>query len=235
MAIHWCSVGPYLILPAYAAMNSDIFYLMPISSFRLKLLKPALIGALAGYFALHLYAMFAYSFYQAHLTGLKKTEGLMGITDYLGQSIATTLNPGMLHMGIPFGLLGAAAGLFFGYWREADRIRDELEKRECAIDAVKQLTITLSHYLLNASTAIGGYASHIIRDESDPGHKEHLEVIKEESEKIEAVVKSLQSLEAILTENYGSDNKTLMIDIKKQVEDYLKNHRDETPKDSVDL
>ncbi len=131
-------------------------------------------------------------------------------------------------MGVPFGILGAAAGLFFGYWREAERVKDELEKRECAIDAVKQLTITLSHYLLNASTVIGGYASHISRDERDPGHKEHLESIKEESEKIEAVVKSLQSLKAILAKNSGPDYETMMIDIKKQVEDYLKNCPEKT-------
>ena len=219
---------PWLILSTCVALYSDIFYLMTISSSRLKPLKPALIGAVAGYFALHLYAMLAYSFYQAHMTGLKKTESFAGIMNYLGQAISTTFNPGMLYMGIPFGLLGAAAGLFFGYWRETERIKDELEKRECAIDAIKQLTITLSHYLLNASTVIGGYASHISRDERDPGHKEHLESIREESEKIEAVVKSLQSLKAILAENYGSDYETMIIDIKKQVEDYLINYQEKT-------
>jgi len=52
--------------------------------------------------------------------------------------------------------------------------------------------------------------------------------IREESEKIEAVVKSLQSLKAILAENNGPDSKTMIIDIKKQVEDYLKNYQDKT-------
>lgn len=219
---------PCLILSIYVALYSDIFYLMTISPSRLKPLKPALIGAIAGYFALHLYAMLAYSFYQAHMTGMERAEGAAGIWDYFRAALSTALNPGMLYMGIPFGLIGAAAGLFFGYWREAERIKDELEKRESAIDAVKQLTITLSHYLLNASTVIGGYASHISRDERDAGHKEHLASIREESEKIEAVVKSLHSLKDILASNYGSDNKTLMIDIKKQVEDYLNNYQEKT-------
>jgi len=118
---------------------------MTISSSRLKPLKPALIGAVAGYFALHLYAMLAYSFYQAHMTAMEQPEGFAGIWDYFKAALSAALNHDMLYMGIPFGLLGAVAGLFFGYWREAERIKDELEKRECAIDAVKQLTITLSH------------------------------------------------------------------------------------------
>lgn len=197
---------------------------MQISSFKFKPLKPAVIGALAGYFFLHLYAMLAYSFYQTHLSGMERAEGVAGIWDYFKATLSTALNPAMLHMGIPFGILGAVAGLFFGYWRESERRRGEIEKRAYTVEALKQLMITLSHYLLNASTAIGGFARHISRDERDPEHKEHLEVIEEESEKIEAVVKSLQSLKSIMTENYGTDSDTLMIDIKKQIEEHLKKY-----------
>ena len=213
-----------LILSTCEALNSVIFYLMSTSSFKLETLKPAVIGALVGYFFLHLYAMLAYSFYQAHMTGMERAEKVAGIWDYITAALSTALNPAMLHMGIPFGILGAVAGLFFGFWREAERRRDEIEKRAFATETLKQLMITLSHYLLNASTVIGGFARHISRDESDPEHKEHLEAIEEESEKIEAVVGSLQSLKSIMTENYGTDSDTLMIDIKRQIEEQLKIH-----------
>jgi hypothetical protein len=36
---------------------------------------------------------------------------------------ADLIDPNMLPMGIPFALLGAVAGLFFGFWLEARLLR----------------------------------------------------------------------------------------------------------------
>jgi signal transduction histidine kinase len=87
--------------------------------------------------------------------------------------------------------------------------------------------VTLSHYLLNASTVIGGFAGLAIKKEASQDQIKRLEVIKAESERIEAIVGSIQSLKSIATENYGTDSETLMFDIKSRIEQHLEESKKE--------
>jgi signal transduction histidine kinase len=182
-----------------------------------RVLLFGLAGAAIGYLVLHPYSMLVYLLRREHEAMERGIDLSTAVHDAL-----FAFSRGMLHMGIPYALLGAAAGVFFGFWMEAERRRDEMEKRAAVVDTLRQLMVTLSHYLLNASTVIGGFARHIQRTEQDPGNIKHLDAIKEEAASIEAVVRSLESLETVETESYGKDNEVLMIDIKRQIEERLK-------------
>jgi signal transduction histidine kinase len=184
---------------------------------RRRVLMSGLAGAAIGYLILHPYSMLVYLLHREHEAMERGIDLSTAIHD-----AAFAFSRGMLHMGIPYALLGAVAGVFFGFWMEAERRRDEMEKRAAAVDTLRQLMVTLSHYLLNATTVIGGYTSLVLRKEDNPELANHLEVIKKESENIEAVVRSLQSLETVETESYGGGSEVLMIDIKRQIEERLK-------------
>lgn len=174
----------------------------------------ALGGAALGFFALHPYTMLVYGLYMRHEAGEAGTD-VSGMTH------------GMFHldamlMGVPFAALGAAAGLFFGFWLDARRRQEEMERRACAVDTLKQLMVTLSHYLLNASTVIGGYASHALKKEADGDIRRHLGVIRDEAGHIEDVVKSLQAIETVVSEHYTANGESMMIDIQRQLEERIK-------------
>ncbi len=47
-------------------------------------------------------------------------------------------------------------------------------------------------------------------------------MIRDEAREIEAVVKSLQSLETVAVERYIGSRETMMIDIRKELQDALK-------------
>ena len=174
-------------------------------------------GAATGYLVLHPYTMLVYGLYGRH-------EAMAAPSDIIGvlREAVRSFTPSMIHMGLPFALVGGVAGLFYGFWLVSLRQREEMEKRACAVSALKELMVTLSHYLLNASTVVGGYAAHILKTEDDENIKRHVLVIREEAEYIEAVVKSLQSIESVVTEHYTKDSETMMLDIKEDLEKRLR-------------
>jgi len=182
---------------------------------RLGVVRAAILGAALGFFALHPYTMFVYGVFEAPHE--ETTTGFSHVLWHVRQVIYT-FEPGMLHMGIPYAVVGAVAGLFFGLWMEAERQRVEVEKRITAADTLKELMVTLSHYLLNACMVIGGYAERSIRKSDDDDMKRRLGVIKDEARQIEDVVKSLQSVDAVVSESYSNAGETKMIDIRRQLE-----------------
>lgn len=192
------------------------------------MLLSGLAGAAIGYLVLHPYSMLVYLLHREHRAMEQGIDFSTAVHD-----AALSFSRGVLHMGIPYALLGAAAGVFFGFWREAERRRNEMEKRAAAVDTLRQLMVTLTHYLLNATTVIGGFTRHMLKTEDDPERIKRLEAIKSESASIEAVVRSLQSLEAVETENYGKDREVLMIDIKRQIEECLKEKESQPKRDAA--
>src|SRR5512143_951414 len=171
----------------------------------------ALLGASFGYLFLHPYTMVVYELHGAH----GEKGGLRGALR-LFSNAAASFSPDMLPMGIPFALLGGLAGLFFGFWLNARMRRFEEEKRLLAAETVRQLTVTLSHHLLNAVQGIGGFAASVIRKEQDDDLRRRVELIRDEARKIEAVVKTLQTLETVATERYIGSSETMMIDIRNE-------------------
>ncbi len=182
-----------------------------------RIVLTALLGACFGYLFLHPYTMVVYELHGAH----GEEGGLRGAVR-LFSNAAASFRPDMLPMGIPFALLGGVAGLFFGIWLNARVRRFEEEKRLLAAETVRQLTVTLSHHLLNAVQGIGGFAASIIRKEQDDDLRRRVGLIRDEAVKIEAVVKTLQSLETVATERYIESSETMMIDIRNEIRDALK-------------
>lgn len=194
---------------------------------RRRVLISTFAGAALGFLVLHPYTMLVYGAYNqphAHLPVSWYGHATMHLSDALA-----TFQPGMLHMGIPYIVMGGVTGAFYGLWLNA-RIRwEEVQLRACAIDTIKQLMVTLSHYLLNAVTIISGYADRAGRKTADETLKGQLAIIKKEAECIEAVVKSLQSVQAVVSESYTKDSETKIIDITEELKKRIEQEGGQTP------
>ena len=176
----------------------------------------SLAGGFAGYILLHPYTMLVYGYYGHHGTG---PEG-MDLRRLL-EDVPAAFRLDMMPMGLPFAFLGALAGLLLGFWLEARSRRFEMEKRLLAVDTLRQLMVTLAHHLLHAVQVIGGFAALALRKEQDEDKRRQFEFIKQESIRIEAVVKALQSLESVSTDRYTKTSETLMIDIRKELQEKM--------------
>lgn len=111
---------------------------------------------------------------------------------------------------------------------EARARQVEMEKRLLTVETLRQLMVTLAHHLLNAVQEIGGIASMVLRRERDEDKRKHLKRFRQESTRIEAVVKALQSLESVTTERYTMNSETLMIDIQKELEEIEASNKEQT-------
>jgi signal transduction histidine kinase len=181
---------------------------------RRRVVISASVGAIIGFFILHPYLLFMYYLRSSH-------EALEAKRSLLLQAFYSLGLHDKLIMGIPLAVFGAAVGFFLGLWLDSERRREEAEKKALAAATLRQLMVTLSHYLLNASTIIGGYSSMLLRKVEDPKVKEQAAIIKNESEEIEAVVRSLQSIEAVALEEYTKDSETMIIDITRELNERL--------------
>jgi signal transduction histidine kinase len=182
----------------------------------MRIVLLCLAGGFAGYILLHPYTMLVYGLYGHH----GAASGGINLRRLL-EDVSAAFRLDMAPMGLPFALLGALAGSLLGFWLEARSRRFETEKRLLAVETLRQLMLTLAHHLLNAVQGIGGFAALALRKEKDEDKKRPLEIIKQESIRIEAVVKALQSLESVTTERYTKSSETLMIDIRKELQESL--------------
>jgi signal transduction histidine kinase len=183
---------------------------------RMRIVLLSFAGGFAGYLLLHPYTMLVYGIYGHH----GPASGGMDLRRLL-EEVTAAFRLDMLPMGFPFALIGALIGLLLGFCLEARSRRFETEKRLLAVDTLRQLMVTLAHHLLNAVQGIGGFAGLALRKETDEDKRRPLEIIKKESIKIEAVVKALQSLESVTTERYTKSSETLMIDIRKELQERM--------------
>ena len=186
----------------------------------LRVTAAGVAGAVIGYFILHPYSAVFYSLYP--LPHSRTPGSSLSFQEALGQFRLFLDTFNMWYVGIPYALIGALAGISIGIASEARRRHEEAEKREAARkaahEALQELMVTLSHYLLNASTVIGGYSRLLIRKTKGTELEKPLQAIMEESAYVEAVVDSLQSLEAVKEEEYIPGGHSRMIDIKAELE-----------------
>jgi signal transduction histidine kinase len=177
-------------------------------------------GAVVGYFILHPYSAVFYSLYP--LPHIRPAGTSLTFSEALGQFRLFLDTFNMWYVGIPYGLIGALAGISIGIAAETSRRHAETRRREAARkaahEALQELMVTLSHYLLNASTVIGGYSELLIKKTKGTELEKPLEAIREESAYVEAVVNSLKSLEAVTEEEYIPGGHSRMIDIKAELE-----------------
>ncbi|HEY3277114.1 MAG TPA: PAS domain S-box protein [Syntrophorhabdaceae bacterium] len=97
----------------------------------------------------------------------------------------------------------------------------ENERKTISLETLRQLMVTLSHYLLNANTIIGGMVRRSERLDSPEARRASLQAIKEQTMKTEAVIGALRRVAEIKTTDYDSESHTLMIDVKNEIEQSL--------------
>jgi PAS domain S-box-containing protein len=97
----------------------------------------------------------------------------------------------------------------------------ENERKTIALSTLRQLVVTLSHYLLNANTIIGGMARRSIRASSEAERQASLDTIMEQTGKTEGVIAALKRVAEIRTTEYTRESHTLMIDLAREIEKEL--------------
>jgi predicted histidine transporter YuiF (NhaC family) len=136
--------------------------------------------------------------------------------------------PSMLPMASAFAFFGCIIGLLTGVIVERKKSSYELahenEKKKVALETLRRLMVTLSHYLLNANVVIGGEVRRARKIVTDKGTLASLEVLEKEAKKIDSVIRALRQVTEIKTANYTSEGHGLMIDITKEIEEQLKSN-----------
>jgi signal transduction histidine kinase len=134
-------------------------------------------------------------------------------------------NSTSIFMGLVFAVFGGITGLCFGMWLyQRDRLtaeRIESARRLAALETLKELMVTLAHYIRNANMVIGGFSDNLARHLAEPRQKEHAQLIHQASKEIDTVIKSLQNLTEISVTQYVDGGTTQMIDLKEELDKYL--------------
>jgi hypothetical protein len=135
----------------------------------------------------------------------------------------------MLPMAASFAVLGGVIGLLVGILISKRESLHQAElaraKKKIALETMKNLLVTLSHYLLNANMIIGGKVRHCKKLVSDQDVSASLDIIEDQGRKIESVVKALKDITEVKTADYTSDGQVLMIDITRELEEQLLRQR----------
>ena len=126
--------------------------------------------------------------------------------------LGRAFGPDLLPLGLAFAVLGGAIG-----WLLA------AEQLEClrsltALETLKELMVTLAHYIRNANMVVGGFSAHLLKCIDDRQCQEQLHLIQQAAQEIDAVIASLQNLTEISTVEYTASSHELMIDLKKDIE-----------------
>lgn len=188
-----------------------------------RLLLLSLLGGALGLLVLHPYTTLVYDLYD------KPGDILRAGSGRVLRELASSLRPGLLPRGLPFAFFGAVAGLFFGFWLEARRKRLEMEKRLLALETVRRLMMTVSHHLLNAVQVVGGFAARDVRKERDEVIRGHLDAIRNEAVRIEAVVKTLQSIESVRIDRFLENGDASMLDIQEELSEKTRDLKNAGP------
>ncbi len=191
-----------------------------MGKFRLQIVFTS-IGIVAGYLMFHPYTMLVDFLMNNHPD---KTGSLYMNERSIFALIQASFGPVMFPMAVSFASFGGITGLLIGII--ADRKKRlyaavlENEKKKTALETLHRLMVTLSHYLLNANTVIGGMVRRGRRNEANL--QASLDIIEEEAKKIDAVIRSLKEITEFRTADYTTSGKDLMIDIVKNIEEHLK-------------
>lgn len=180
----------------------------------------SLAGAFVGFLLLRPYTLLVYSLFYFLETGSLRLHGQLHIGGPKEFSFFLLLT------SISFVLLGGIIGLVFGKWydRRQRHIREriEREKKEAALETVKELNVTLSHYIINSAAIIRGFAQRGGGRCRDQRIGEYFSIIEEEADKTIAVVSGLSELKEIESIKYVSSGTVMMLDLKRQIDEQLR-------------
>ena len=98
----------------------------------------------------------------------------------------------------------------------------ENERKTIALTTLRQLMVTLSHYLLNANTVIGGMARRSMRTSSEAVRSDALDMIRKQAAKTEGIIEALKRVSEIRTTEYTNESQVLMMDLTKEIEETLR-------------
>jgi signal transduction histidine kinase len=134
-------------------------------------------------------------------------------------------SPNMLVMGGAFAFMGGISGFCLGAWSlQKERwLAEKLESRQrlVALETLRELMVTLAHYIRNSNIVIGGFSAHLLKNISDVNSAQKLQMIQQASREIEAVINALQNLTEISTVEYTTKGQARMIDLEKELEAHL--------------
>jgi signal transduction histidine kinase len=172
-------------------------------------------GMALGFFLVHPFAMAANTLDPLH------PHQAMGFSLWLGQ-VRLAFSRSNLIMGAAFAFLGGAAGLALGarHLQKERWLAEKLEsqRRLAALETLRELMVTLAHHIRNANVVIGGFSRRLQKRVSDPEMVQHLQMIRQASHEIEAVIASLENLSEIDHTPYTNAWDTRMINLKKELE-----------------
>lgn len=181
-------------------------------------------GAVAGCVVLHPYVLLSYLLLHPgaehpHLFG----EGAGFFAFYRQAQEAFHQHWSLMSVSFAlFGLLaGAIAGLYLKQHRRYEAELQERARREAALETLRQLMVTLSHYLLNIAVVVGGQAQRALREDPEGRYRDAWVAVREKAREMETVVASLQALTEVRTELYREGGKERMIDIQREMEERL--------------
>jgi signal transduction histidine kinase len=97
----------------------------------------------------------------------------------------------------------------------------DIERKLVAYNTLKQLAVTVAHYIRNANTAISLQAE-LCRGTTDPASHKSAAIIRHESDKIEAVVNSLLSISDIKLQKYAAGEEEAIFDLRLLLEKKIK-------------
>ena len=136
--------------------------------------------------------------------------------------LGRAFGPDLLPLGLAFAVLGGAIGWLLGAWfiQKQQLAAEQLEclRSLTALETLKELMVTLAHYIRNANMVVGGFSAHLLKCIDDRQCQEQLHLIQQAAQEIDAVIASLQNLTEISTVEYTASSHELMIDLKKDIE-----------------
>jgi PAS domain S-box-containing protein len=95
---------------------------------------------------------------------------------------------------------------------------DVTDRKLTVLKTLQDTMVTLSHYIRNANTVIGGFANRLLKRTTDADSKQGLQLVHQASKEIDAVINSLQRLTEVSTTRYIKDSRVTMIDLKRELE-----------------
>jgi signal transduction histidine kinase len=177
------------------------------------------IGAVIGYLILRPYTVFVYILFNYMETGE------IGLHSQIYIEGPRAFKFFMLLTSVSFVIFGGLSGFIFGKWydRKQTHIQEQIEheKKGAALETLKELNVTLSHYILNSSAIIKGFAQRGNRRADNEKMREYFSIIEEEVDKTIAVMKGLEVLKEIESVKYVESGTEMMIDLKRQINEQL--------------
>ncbi|MBF0505467.1 MAG: hypothetical protein HQL09_01405 [Nitrospirae bacterium] len=177
----------------------------------------SVIGVLTGYLLFHPYTMLIHSMTKNH----HNENAAYNYRDIFWTTLHA-FDSEMFVMAVSFALFGGVIGLLIGILinkrRKIYEADLENEKKKIASETLQRLMITLSHHLLNANTIIGGAARRCQKLEPESEVSDFVDMIEEQSKKIDTVIGTLRKLTEIKVADYTSNGHGLMIDIAREIE-----------------